>query len=391
MIISVFTLTDYMPLITTGSDTEKLHIENRRFGMGKRCLNRFISAITSLALLIAVYHCLPNSLLKTNSISALTTISANEHASDEFDKIIENPFNYQDDKEVPYDGTHWVQPKEWNCPTIKPKDYKGGIMLYFDKIGLEPDYANGKVQRVYFSITGATEPVGYIKFHVFYDTRLTVKENSNGEVINTGKALQDFTTGSSMVEEGQLVFYAYSNDTILNNGSIFTIDFIVPENAEQGDVYPIGISYVDDGIAYDTFINSEQNDAGKVQMTYVFTKGIFNGYIKIQGEKKTTTVVTTTVTTTTTSTKNVSHVDHKLGDVNNDGQINAVDASSVLSYYAMISTNRDGGYTEEQRLAADVNNDGQINAVDASCILSYYAYVSTTKEDIMSISDFLKK
>lgn len=104
------------------------------------------------------------------------------------------------------------------------------------------------------------------------------------------------------------------------------------------------------------------------------------------------TTVTYTTSTTTTTTPSIPE-QHKniLGDVNNDGQINASDASSVLSYYAMISTNKDGGYTEEQKLAADVNNDSQINAVDASCILSYYAYVSTTKEDIMSISDFLKK
>ena len=42
----------------------------------------------------------------------------------------------------------------------------------------------------------------------------------------------------------------------------------------------------------------------------------------------------------------------------------------------MISTSKDGGYNEDQKLAADVNHDGLINAVDASCILSYYAYVS---------------
>ena len=110
---------------------------------------------------------------------------------------------------------------------------------------------------------------------------------------------------------------------------------------------------------------------------------------------KPTTTSTTTSKTTTTSTTTTAPVQsqpkYPLGDVNNDGQINAVDASSVLSYYAMISTNKDGGYTEEQKLAADVNHDGLINAVDASCILSYYAYLSTTKEDIMSISDFLKK
>ena len=87
-----------------------------------------------------------------------------------------------------------------------------------------------------------------------------------------------------------------------------------------------------------------------------------------------------------------NHIDTlEIGDVNNDGHINAVDASSVLSYYAMISTNKDGDFNDAQQAAADVNHDGQINAVDASCILSYYAYVSTTKEDIKSLEDFLKQ
>ena len=39
----------------------------------------------------------------------------------------------------------------------------------------------------------------------------------------------------------------------------------------------------------------------------------------------------------------------------------------------------------------DVNNDNQINAVDASCILSYYAYVSTTKDEILPLEAFFKK
>ena len=81
----------------------------------------------------------------------------------------------------------------------------------------------------------------------------------------------------------------------------------------------------------------------------------------------------------------------QLGDVNSDEYINAVDASSVLAYYAMTSTNQDGGYNEDQKLAADVNHDGFINAVDASNILAYYAYASTTKADIMSMVEYMKK
>lgn len=80
-----------------------------------------------------------------------------------------------------------------------------------------------------------------------------------------------------------------------------------------------------------------------------------------------------------------------LGDINSDGYINAVDASSVLSYYASISTNQEGGYDALQKLNADVNQDRLINAVDASYILSYYAYTSTTKEEIMSVEEYMKK
>ncbi|WP_295074157.1 dockerin type I domain-containing protein, partial [Ruminococcus sp.] len=73
-------------------------------------------------------------------------------------------------------------------------------------------------------------------------------------------------------------------------------------------------------------------------------------------------------------------VSYKLGDVNANGIVDAVDASLVLQYYAKISTGGDGGFTEEQKLAANVTGDAIIDAVDAAKILSYYAYVSTVKE-----------
>ncbi len=177
-----------------------------------------------------------------------------------------NPFNKQDNKEVKYDPSPWKQSKNW----IDPKGYNGGIMVYMDKIGLQPEYARGKVQRVYISVANEDVPVNMMKFHIFYDTRLTVKKNSKGEAVAPGKGISEnpFTSGSAMIKEGELAFYAYSNQDIsVDKRCIFTIDFIVPENAKSGDLYPIGLAYVDDGIAADCFIN--------------FQKGIYNGYIKI--------------------------------------------------------------------------------------------------------------
>lgn len=191
-----------------------------------------------------------------------------------------NPFNKQDNKEVPYDPSPWKQSKNWT----DPKGYNGGIMLYTDKIGLQPEYARGKVQRVYISVANEDVPVNMMKFHIFYDTRLTVKKNSKGEVVAPGKGISEnpFTSGSAMIKEGELAFYAYSNQDIsVDKRCIFTIDFIVPENAKTGDLYPIGLAYVDDGIAADCFINQKKDDAGRKQMAYLFQKGIYNGYIKI--------------------------------------------------------------------------------------------------------------
>ena len=191
-----------------------------------------------------------------------------------------NPFNKQDNKEVKYDPSPWKQSKNW----IDPKGYNGGIMLYTDKIGLQPKDARGKVQRVYISVANEDVPVNMMKFHIFYDTRLTVKKNSKGEVVAPGKGISEnpFTSGSAMIKEGELAFYAYSNkDISVDERCIFTIDFIVPENAKSGDLYPIGLAYVDDGIAADCFINLKKDDAGRKQMAYLFQKGIYNGYIKI--------------------------------------------------------------------------------------------------------------
>ena len=65
------------------------------------------------------------------------------------------------------------------------------------------------------------------------------------------------------------------------------------------------------------------------------------------------------------------------GDVDNDGEINALDASEVLTEYAASAT---GGALELdfiQTKAADVNCDGAVDALDASEILGYYAYKAT--------------
>ena len=69
--------------------------------------------------------------------------------------------------------------------------------------------------------------------------------------------------------------------------------------------------------------------------------------------------------------------------------VDAVDASVVLTVYAMCSTGQVPDLNVEQLTAADVDYNGLIDAVDASLILSYYSYVSTGGEN--SVEIFLKE
>ncbi|PWJ11794.1 dockerin type I domain-containing protein [Ruminococcus flavefaciens] len=80
---------------------------------------------------------------------------------------------------------------------------------------------------------------------------------------------------------------------------------------------------------------------------------------------------------------------YTMGDINDDGAVDSVDASAVLSYYAKISTDKEGGFDDRQRKAADVDRNSVIDAIDASNILAYYAYLSTVKEEPMNMETYM--
>ena len=61
-----------------------------------------------------------------------------------------------------------------------------------------------------------------------------------------------------------------------------------------------------------------------------------------------------------------------IGDINNDGDINVIDANIVRRFAAKIVT-----LTNSQKLAADVNGDGSINVIDANLIRRYAAKLIT--------------
>ena len=97
------------------------------------------------------------------------------------------------------------------------------------------------------------------------------------------------------------------------------------------------------------------------------------------------------VRTTLEGKKKYATDENILGDVDNSGSVNAIDASVVLDYYSKTSTGQSVSFSETQKKSADVNKDGSINAVDASQILSYYAYTATSNGDVMTLEEYLQQ
>ena len=81
-------------------------------------------------------------------------------------------------------------------------------------------------------------------------------------------------------------------------------------------------------------------------------------------------------------------VSMKYGDVDFDSNINALDASLVLSEYSSTSTGNDSLLSNPQKIISDTDLDGNINALDASYILSYYSHTATGGEG--TFEEFMK-
>ena len=60
-----------------------------------------------------------------------------------------------------------------------------------------------------------------------------------------------------------------------------------------------------------------------------------------------------------------------MGDFNQDGYVNKLDADLILEYSASVGVGEQPTYSEKALLAGDINNDGIVDARDASSILSF--------------------
>ena len=79
-----------------------------------------------------------------------------------------------------------------------------------------------------------------------------------------------------------------------------------------------------------------------------------------------------------------------LGDVDNSGEVDSVDASLVLVAAAALGLDQPSGLDADAEKRADVDGNGTVNSVDASIILPYAAAQGLT-ETPLDLKDFIPK
>lgn len=81
----------------------------------------------------------------------------------------------------------------------------------------------------------------------------------------------------------------------------------------------------------------------------------------------------------------------QIGDVNQDGYINSIDASLILdAYSSSSSSNQNNNLSSFEMVLCDVDRDGYVNSIDASWVLSYYSYIQTNKTaEVPSIEQYM--
>lgn len=256
---------------------------------------------------------------------------------------------------------------------VKPKITVGSKVLT-----IEEAKANSYVE-IPINVSGANYKYASTGLHIYYDSRLEIARNSIGLLdIEKGDAIRNLGTAvpqedPSAAEMGMNgVFLTTASDkTLGEDGTMWTINFILPDTATNGDVFPIDIIYRSNSKTSSMFSDVANTKNGKLISAYTFTRGIYNGvtssfvpdsndvsrcsaiaalspdvdgYIAIEDTTKGNTIC---------------------GDANCDGTIDLADATSIIQHIG-----NEGKYALSTQgfRNADTNGDGKVTGADAIII-----------------------
>lgn len=167
-----------------------------------------------------------------------------------------------------------------------------------------------------------------VQFALLYDSaKLTLT------AFDAGEAMQGLAPTISNPSEGVVLFVWESLTSLTAEGSMLDLTFAVKADASGTALVEIPT----DGSEYD-FIFAHGNDAATITVASV------NGMLDIASLL--------------------------LGDVDESGGVNVIDANMIRRYAARLMD-----LSNTQLLAADVNGDGKVNVIDANLIRRYVAHL----------------
>ena len=222
--------------------------------------------------------------------------------------------------------------------------------LSVSRIDLSASQGAGSVQTVQISVKNANASYSSTGFHVYFDSRLTLIANQWGGAATKGAAVSQLSS-ESYSRDNCIFLSTAGKQGLGRDGVMWTFDVKLPDNAADGDFYPIRIVYEKGKVTEDVFTNNGSDNDNLLMQAWTFTKGIENGYIQI-GE-------------------------YAPGDANCNGTVDLSDAVLIMQCVSnptkfSINSTVSGHITKQGEKNADVCSIGDgITSKDALSIQKY--------------------
>ncbi|MDE6797530.1 MAG: leucine-rich repeat protein [Ruminococcus sp.] len=276
--------------------------------------------------------------------------------------------------DVYYSGTE----SQWNEITIgNENDCLTNATIHYNSTAPAPTPAP-PVMKPYNESFADLKPNKLYNFYAFIDKNAVDKLSAENLLhIAQFTTDQDGNADIQYIPENDQILiteatYSIATADISIGDVVYTGSEVVPDIVVtwNGNQLTEGVDYETEGDlsavnigSYRILIKGTGEFSGYADVIYnvICSHNFADGICTICGDKKSETDVSEII----------------LGDVNEDGMVNAIDATAVLEEYANLSTDRNGTFSDYQKLSGDINSDNMIDAVDASFILEFYAYLST--------------